>query len=39
MVEKIRNLNLRNCYLECRGSNLNRRLEGLLHHKEHKNFL
>ena len=35
----IKHLNLKYCYLECRGSNLNRRLEGLLHHKEHKNFL
>jgi MoaA/NifB/PqqE/SkfB family radical SAM enzyme len=35
----IRNLNLKDCYLECRGSNLNRRLEGLLHRGEHKSFL
>jgi MoaA/NifB/PqqE/SkfB family radical SAM enzyme len=32
-------LNLKDCYLECRASNLNRKLEGLLSHEEHKNFL
>lgn len=32
-------LNPRFCPLGCRGSNINRRLEGLLYEPEHKNFL
>ncbi len=35
----IKKLDLNNCYLGCRGSNINRRLEGLLKKKEHANFL
>jgi len=34
-----RKITLKDCYLECRGSNLNRRLESLLRGQEHKNFL
>ena len=35
----IRNLDLKQCYLECRGSNINRRLESLKHQVPHANFL
>lgn len=35
----IKNLDLRHCYLECRASNINRRLESLLKAVPHKNFL
>ncbi|MCP4371862.1 MAG: radical SAM protein [Deltaproteobacteria bacterium] len=37
--EVIRNLDLRQCYLECRASNINRRLESLRRAVPHKNFL
>jgi MoaA/NifB/PqqE/SkfB family radical SAM enzyme len=35
----IQNLDLKKCYLECRASNINRRLESLLSPVPHKNFL
>jgi len=35
----IKSLDLDDCYLGCRGSNINRKLQGLLARKEHKDFL
>lgn len=35
----IKNLDLKKCYLECRASNVNRRLQSLKNHVPHGNFL